>query len=55
LIQEQRVTIAGSALDDFAIRAAVLEAGYDALCVTEHAPTAATLAQGRQARIVMND
>jgi copper chaperone len=38
-LEEQRVTVAGSALDDVAIRRAIYEAGYDARCAVEHPPT----------------
>ena len=38
-----RVTVAGWVLDAGAIRGAIYEAGYDALCVVEHAPTAGYL------------
>ena len=37
---EQRVTVAGSVLDDGAIRRAIYDAGYEALRAVEQAPTA---------------
>jgi multidrug resistance efflux pump len=46
-LEEQRVTVAGSVLDDLAIRAAIYEAGYDAArCVVEQAPTAGYVGAG---------
>jgi copper chaperone len=36
-LEEQRVTVAGSVLDDGAIRRAIYEAGYEALSAVEQA------------------
>ena len=45
-LQEQRVTVAGSVLDDGAIRRAIYDAGYEALRAVEQAPTAGYVGAG---------
>ena len=45
-LEQQRVTVAGSALDDGAIRRAIYEAGYEALSAVEQAPTASYVGAG---------
>jgi hypothetical protein len=45
-LQEHRVTVDGSVLDDGAIRATIYEAGYDALGVIDQASTAGYVGAG---------
>jgi copper chaperone len=45
-LEEQRVTVVGSALDDRAIRRAIDEAGHEPLSAVEQAPTAGYVGAG---------
>ena len=45
-LEEQRVTVVGSVLDDGAIRRAIYDAGYEALSAVEQAPTAGYVRAG---------